>query len=154
MQGYLIEYSVTNSRNLVSSPAYRLVTIEPRYEEEWLSPPDFFFLHATWNLHQPFLTRTRVSCSRHRCVSPERWCPRLSPARCSQFGKCSLSIDVISAFEAEALGDAFAASVVLRSSSAAISKLPPVITLLGSGIRALVDTGGTIMFDDVPYMSL
>ena len=88
-----------------------------------------------------------------RCAPPEQWCVDLKPPRCSQFGKC-LDIGLSPSVSSSASSDNFAASVVLKGSSAAVSNLSPVITLLGSGTRVLVSSGGTAMFDEVPYMSL
>lgn len=114
-QGYLITYSVQNSRKQVSEPDYRLVVVTPR------------------------------------CPDPNRWCPNLTPPRCSVVGRC-LNI-------AFADGVSFTGSDGLRVPSpppapqAVMSKQPPVITLLGSGVVQLLATGEVAMLTTVPWAS-
>lgn len=94
-----------------------------------------------------------ILCPSHlpRCSAPERWCPLLNPARCSQFGKC-LAISFASE-STLAQTDNFANGFNLTFYTAAVSKIAPVITLLGNGTLGLLSSGGSVMLDNVTYLS-
>ena len=89
----------------------------------------------------------------HRCDSPEFWCPKLKPARCSQYGKC-ISLEFLETARGDLVVDTSLSNKNTSRSTATISKLLPQITLLGSGTVAFLSTGGTAMLHTVPYMSL
>ena len=74
-----------------------------------------------------------------RCQSPEFWCPNLLTPRCSQYRSCALSS---STFDPSSI---IAADNFIRpglTSSAAVTKVPPTLTLLGSGTLPLFMTIG------------